>query len=180
MSCAKRWLRQCKLIRRCRTSDWRSWAGGPPFRRFWRGGIIGNAGSYNDAEQASGRTGYSSRRCGLAVIVDNDMSYLYDPYRMQSFSTQQAAKKLGITGATLSRYISSGKVPSPKSVTSGGMTIHLWTEQEIEHVRQLLPKIANGRKTRYKKHPAIGSKQSRQARDRSAKAKGKSKTKKKT
>ena len=31
------------------------------------------------------------------------------------------------------------------------MTVHLWTEAEIEHVRQLLPKIANGRKTRYSK-----------------------------
>jgi hypothetical protein len=42
-------------------------------------------------------------------------------------------------------------VPAPNAVTSGGMTIHLWTEAEIEHVRQLLPKIANGRKTRYSK-----------------------------
>jgi hypothetical protein len=31
------------------------------------------------------------------------------------------------------------------------MTLHLWTEAEIEHVRKLLPKIANGRKTRYQK-----------------------------
>jgi len=36
-------------------------------------------------------------------------------------------------------------------VTSGKMTLHLWTEQEIENVRKLLPKIANGRKTRYSK-----------------------------
>jgi hypothetical protein len=27
----------------------------------------------------------------------------------------------------------------------------MWTETEIEQVRQLLPKIANGRKTRYSK-----------------------------
>ena len=72
-------------------------------------------------------------------------------YRMKTFSTQEAAKRLGITGATLSRYISAGKVPLPNSFTSGGMTIHLWTDAEIERVRQLLPKIANGRKTRYKK-----------------------------
>jgi len=53
--------------------------------------------------------------------------------------------------ATLSRYIKAGKVPAPDSATSGGMTIHFWTDAEIEHVRQLLPKIANGRKTRYQK-----------------------------
>jgi len=70
---------------------------------------------------------------------------------MKTFSTRQAAKKLGIGAITLSRYIAVGKVPKPKTATSGGMTIHFWTEEQIEHVRQLLPKIANGRKTRYKK-----------------------------
>ncbi|MBZ5507318.1 MAG: hypothetical protein LAO78_17810 [Acidobacteriia bacterium] len=70
---------------------------------------------------------------------------------MRTFSTQEVAKKLGIAGATLSRYISSGKVPTPKMLSSGGMTIHAWTEEEIENVRKLLPKIANGRKTRYSK-----------------------------
>jgi predicted DNA-binding transcriptional regulator AlpA len=70
---------------------------------------------------------------------------------MSTYSTRDAAKKLGIDMSTLSRYISLKKVPEPQSVTSGGMTIHLWTEAEIEHVRQLLPKIANGRKTRYSK-----------------------------
>ena|SRR5580765_5998573 len=67
------------------------------------------------------------------------------------FSSQQVAKKLGITSATLSRYLSAGKIPKPKTATSGGITIYLWTLAEIEHVRQLLPKIANGRKTRYSK-----------------------------
>ena len=33
----------------------------------------------------------------------------------------------------------------------GGSTIHSWTEEEIEKLRLLLPKIANGRKTRYQK-----------------------------
>jgi len=79
---------------------------------------------------------------------------------MITFSTRQAAKKLGITDATLVRYIQAGKVPAPKSATSGGMTIHFWTEEEIEHVRRLLPKIANGRKTRYKKQSAVSNQQS--------------------
>jgi predicted DNA-binding transcriptional regulator AlpA len=70
---------------------------------------------------------------------------------MKTYSTREAAKKLGITGVALGRYIKAGKVPAPKSATSGGMTIHFWNETEIEHVRQLLPKIANGRKTRYQK-----------------------------
>jgi len=67
------------------------------------------------------------------------------------FSTTQAAKKLGLQVRTLSRYIQAGKIPTPKTVSSGGMTIHMWTEEQIERVRKILPKIANGRKTRYQK-----------------------------
>ena len=70
---------------------------------------------------------------------------------MSNFSTRQAAKKLGISHSALAHYIATGKVPAPKSVTSGGTTVHLWSEKEIERVREILPKIANGRKTRWKK-----------------------------
>ena len=80
---------------------------------------------------------------------------------MKSYSTREAAKKLGIGLATLSRHISSGKIPAPKAVTTGGITVHLWSEKDIERVRQLLPKIKNGRKTRYKKkHSAVSTQQS--------------------
>ena len=83
---------------------------------------------------------------------------------MVHYSTSQAAKKLGITQAALSKYIKVRKVPAPKSVTSGKMTLHLWTLAEIEHVRKLLPKIANGRKTRYKKkQSAVSTQQSAKA-----------------
>jgi predicted DNA-binding transcriptional regulator AlpA len=70
---------------------------------------------------------------------------------MKTFSTRQAARKLGIDATSLSRYIAAGKVPAPKTVEVGDVRLHAWTEEEIEHVRQLLPKIANGRKTRYQK-----------------------------
>ena len=70
---------------------------------------------------------------------------------MQGFSTREAAKKLGLQTRTLSRYIQAGKLPAPKMAKTGGMTLHLWTEKDIERARQLLPTIANGRKTRHKK-----------------------------
>jgi predicted DNA-binding transcriptional regulator AlpA len=73
---------------------------------------------------------------------------------MNRFSTREAAKKLGLHHATLAQYILAKKIPTPEAVTTGKTTTHLWTESEIEHVRQLLPKIANGRKTRYKKQSA--------------------------
>jgi predicted site-specific integrase-resolvase len=70
---------------------------------------------------------------------------------MAHFSTREAAKKLGLSHTTLARYIETGKVPAPKTVVTSNTVVHLWTEEEIENVRKLLPKIANGRKTRYQK-----------------------------
>jgi hypothetical protein len=70
---------------------------------------------------------------------------------MNTYSTRQAAKRLAITGVSLAHYIKVGKVPAPQIMNVGGRNIHVWTEQEIEHVRKLLPKIGNGRKTRYQK-----------------------------
>ena len=70
---------------------------------------------------------------------------------MNELSTRQAAKRLGLSHAALVRYIAAGKIPTPKSIHFGKFRAHLWTEAEIEYVRQLLPKIANGRKTRYQK-----------------------------
>ena len=58
---------------------------------------------------------------------------------------------MGITPKSLSRYIAAKKVPAPKVLESGKIIHHVWTDAEVEHVRQLLPKIANGRKTRYAK-----------------------------
>jgi predicted DNA-binding transcriptional regulator AlpA len=71
---------------------------------------------------------------------------------MLTFSTRQAAKKLGLDATTLSRYIAAKKVPAPKTVQLGGIRVHAWSERDIERVRRLLPKIKNGRKLRYKKN----------------------------
>jgi predicted DNA-binding transcriptional regulator AlpA len=73
---------------------------------------------------------------------------------MKIVSTREAARKLGIHFTTLAHYIAAGKVPMPTILDVGSSKLHAWTEAEIEHVRQLLPKIANGRKTRYQKQKA--------------------------
>jgi len=70
---------------------------------------------------------------------------------MKLYSTTQAAKRLGIAPKSLSRYIAEGKVPAPKMLESGKITHHVWTEADVDDLRKLLPKIANGRKTRYSK-----------------------------
>jgi len=67
---------------------------------------------------------------------------------MDFYSTPQAAKKLGISLMTLNRYIAAKKIPLPP-VRIRGVLVRLWSEEDIERVRRILPKIANGRKTRY-------------------------------
>jgi predicted site-specific integrase-resolvase len=78
---------------------------------------------------------------------------------MNRLSTREAAKRLGINYDTLAHYIAVGKVAAPEIAKVGKRVIHMWTEAEVEHVRQLLPKIANGRKTRYKKKQSAVSNQ---------------------
>jgi predicted DNA-binding transcriptional regulator AlpA len=70
---------------------------------------------------------------------------------MDKLSTEQVAKKLGISKSALSRYILDGKITAPPETMAGGIRLRLWSESEIEKLRLALPKIANGRKTRYKK-----------------------------
>lgn len=82
---------------------------------------------------------------------------------MSNLSTREAAKRLGMTHSTLAKYIRVGKVPAPRSITSGGTTVHIWSEDEVEQVRKLLPKIANGRKTRWQKHREAQKKKSSKA-----------------
>jgi DNA-binding transcriptional MerR regulator len=72
---------------------------------------------------------------------------------MTRFTTRQAAKRLGLNHDTLAHYVEVGKVPSPEVIElgKGQRVVHAWTEEEIKNLRKLLPKIANGRKTRYQK-----------------------------
>jgi predicted DNA-binding transcriptional regulator AlpA len=70
---------------------------------------------------------------------------------MNGYSTPEAAKKLGISLITLKRYIAAKKFPVPPISRVGGMRVRPWKTEDIERVRKILPKIKNGRKTRYKK-----------------------------
>lgn len=74
---------------------------------------------------------------------------------MATYSNRQAAKILGLLPVTLGRHIASGKLPSPEKVTTGAITVYLWTEKDIERARILLPKIIDGRALRYKKNPPV-------------------------
>ena len=96
---------------------------------------------------------------------------------MKIYSSIGAAKELGLSPAVITKYIKTGKIPKPK-MTEGAHR-YIWTDAEIEHVRQLLPKIANGRKTRYKKQTAPTARRGRLSSQQSGKSRGKTKSKKK-
>jgi len=70
---------------------------------------------------------------------------------MKVYSTRQAAKKLGLSFTSMNRYIAGKKIPVPRMQVVGASRVRAWTEADIEKVRKILPKIANGRKTRYKR-----------------------------
>jgi len=70
---------------------------------------------------------------------------------MVKFSTHQVAKRLGLDAATLSRYIKTEKILAPPETMAGGIKLRLWSETDIEGLKKTLPKIANGRKTRWQK-----------------------------
>ena len=78
-------------------------------------------------------------------------TYLVIISRMLYFTTQQAAKRLGIGLSTLIRYIEEKNFPAPKATRIGKREVRAWTEADIERALDFLPKIANGRKTRYQK-----------------------------
>jgi hypothetical protein len=70
---------------------------------------------------------------------------------MNGYSMRQVAKKLNLDDSTLARYVAARKVPAPKGIIVRGIEVRSWTDADIERVRKVLPKIANGRKTRYNK-----------------------------
>ncbi len=52
---------------------------------------------------------------------------------------------------TIQRYIASKKIPAPPIQKIGAGRFRIWNDEDIKRVREILPKIANGRKTRYQK-----------------------------
>ena len=90
----------------------------------------------------------------FAIVLDRSQVICDTDSEMATFTTRQAAKELGLTAASLARYVAAKKVPAPKIIKVGNTIVHIWTAEDIERVRKLLPKIANGRKTRWQRQRA--------------------------
>jgi excisionase family DNA binding protein len=65
---------------------------------------------------------------------------------MRTYSTREAAERLGIDRVTLQRYIAKGVISAPPVKSLGGGQFREWTDRDIEEVRKKLPKVKNGRR----------------------------------
>jgi transposase len=70
---------------------------------------------------------------------------------MHGHSTREAAKRLGISWGTLNKFIGLKQIPMPPLTRVGGVRVRLWSDADIAKVREVLPNIQNGRKTRHKR-----------------------------
>ena len=68
---------------------------------------------------------------------------------MSALSTAQIAKAVGINRVTLERWLSSGKVQSPRTIQIGAGTFRKWTTADLERIRKY--KEENYRKGRGRK-----------------------------
>ena len=53
-----------------------------------------------------------------------------------TLSTSQFVRRLKIGRATLHRWIADGKISPPRKRKVGGVTVRLWTKQDVERVRR--------------------------------------------
>lgn len=65
---------------------------------------------------------------------------------MKSYSTREAAAKLGIALVTLQGHVKKRTFAPPKLARVGGVSVRLWTERDIRRARKALSKIKPGRK----------------------------------
>lgn len=70
---------------------------------------------------------------------------------MRYYSTRQAAKILGLSMATINRYIAADTIPVPPLSRVGGVTVRLWSEKHLTKAKAILAGFTDGRRTRHRK-----------------------------
>lgn len=58
-----------------------------------------------------------------------------------TYTTREAAKKVGITRQTLQAWIAAGKVKPPKATRFGRWTLRTWTEADVTRLRRVKQRI---------------------------------------
>jgi excisionase family DNA binding protein len=70
----------------------------------------------------------------------------------KTYTTDQAAKKIGVSRQTLYTWIDAGKIEAPKQIQLGKRSMRFWTKADIERVCKFKgspfrePEIARKRK----------------------------------
>ncbi len=77
---------------------------------------------------------------GCRILLTQPVSRDTSCVVKRSYSTTEAARKLGIGRKTLYRKIDAGIVSAPASRVVGGVRLRLWTTADIERVRKQLRK----------------------------------------
>jgi hypothetical protein len=65
---------------------------------------------------------------------------------MKSYSTREAAKRLGIALVTLQGHVAKRTFAPPPLTNVGGVRVRLWTDRDIRRVRKALAEVRPGRK----------------------------------
>jgi len=67
-----------------------------------------------------------------------------------SYSTREAAKRLGVSMATINRYIVADTIPVPPLTRVGGVTVRLWSDKDIAKAKAIVAEFTDGRRTRHR------------------------------
>jgi excisionase family DNA binding protein len=67
-----------------------------------------------------------------------------------TYSTEEAAKRVGVHRLTLQRWLSEGKVRASQSVPLKGRTLWRWTDADLKKVRRFKATQKPGRKPKSK------------------------------
>ena len=86
--------------------------------------------------------------CRISDLT-SQLQYETSEYHMTDLSTRDVVKEVGISRATLERWLASGKLKGPKTVRFGKSEFRNWTDRDVERVRKF--KQENYRKGRGRK-----------------------------
>ena len=51
---------------------------------------------------------------------------------MKTYTTSEAAEKLGVSRETLYQWLRTAKIPGPQQIKLGSKTQYLWTDKDIQ------------------------------------------------
>jgi excisionase family DNA binding protein len=51
---------------------------------------------------------------------------------MKTYTTSEAAEKLGVSRETLYQWLRAAKIPAPEQIKLGAKTQYLWTDKDIQ------------------------------------------------